>query len=385
MNGNPIVTKIELIEFAWVAENIGLSPFGHQPTYLPGATWRRTRTIMRMHTDDGIVGEVSPVPSLPGSWRGILGESALDRERIYNRLKLAGSEGLGAVDNCLWDIAGKVLGLPAFRLLGGDRARLPTHISTMNGALDGPLSTPESFADYAEEALGMGYGGFKIHPWPGGSIRSHTALVAAVGDRVGGRMDLMMDPFCSYPTFADALKVGWACDDYRYLWLEDPYADNGVSHFGHRKLRELIKTPLLQGEKAKGLEERVNLIIAGATDLVRGDPIEWGLTSTMKLAHAAEGLGLDIEMHGVGPVCRQAMAACRNSNYYELSWVHPDLPAPHPPIFAEYDDTIWAVSKDDGCVPTPLLPGLGVRYDWDWINAHLESRRVVADIADGVH
>ena len=53
-------------------------------------------------------------------------------------------------------------------------------------------------------------------------------------------MDLMLDPACEYNTFGDALKVGRACDEARYRWLEDPYKDGGLSAVGHRKLRQLI-------------------------------------------------------------------------------------------------------------------------------------------------
>ena len=49
-------------------------------------------------------------------------------------------------------------------------------------------------------------------------------------------MDLMLDPICSRQTWADALKLGWACDEEKFLWVEDLYRDGGVSAHGHRKL-----------------------------------------------------------------------------------------------------------------------------------------------------
>ena len=47
-------------------------------------------------------------------------------------------------------------------------------------------------------------------------------------------MDLMLDPACEYNTWSDALKVGLACDEARFMWLEDPYKDGGTSAFGSR-------------------------------------------------------------------------------------------------------------------------------------------------------
>lgn len=57
--------------------------------------------------------------------------------------------------------------------------------------------------------------------------------VRAVSERVGDKMDLMLDPACEYETFADALKVGRALDEHEFLWYEDPYRDGGVSQHAH--------------------------------------------------------------------------------------------------------------------------------------------------------
>ena len=82
-------------------------------------------------------------------------------------------------------------------------------------------------------------------------------------------MDLMIDPACEYEIWADALKVGRACDEVGYFWLEEPYQDGGVLIFGHKKLRELIETPLLQTEHIFGLEQYVDFLVNGGTDFVR--------------------------------------------------------------------------------------------------------------------
>ena len=68
----------------------------------------------------------------------------------------------------------------------------------------------------------------------------------------------MLDPACELRTFADALYVGRACDEAGYFWFEDPYRDSGVSAFGHRKLREMLKTPILQTEHIRGVEPKAD-------------------------------------------------------------------------------------------------------------------------------
>src|SRR5260370_25257546 len=90
----------------------------------------------------------------------------------------------------------------------------------------------------------MGYAAFKIHGWGNGPIQREVATVLATRRAVGDGMDLMLDPACEYNTWSDTLKVGWACDEARYLWLQDPYKDGGTSAFGHPKLRQIIKTPI---------------------------------------------------------------------------------------------------------------------------------------------
>ena len=74
----------------------------------------------------------------------------------------------------------------------------------------------------------MGYPAFKIHGWTADTpLQQQVEVVRTVGRRVGGKMILTIDPACELMTFGDALQVGWACDEYRYLWWEDPFEDKG--------------------------------------------------------------------------------------------------------------------------------------------------------------
>lgn len=181
-------------------------------------------------------------------------------------------------------------------------------------------------------------------------------------------MDLMLDPACELETFGEALKVGQACDEQEFFWYEDPFMDAGLSQHAHGKLRELIDTPILQTEHVRGLKSHVDFIANSATDFVRADPeYDAGITGAMKIARAGEGFGLDVEFHAPGPAHRHCLAATRNSNYYELSLVHPDCEAPQPPVYeGSYADALDAID-DDGTVGVPDGPGLGVSYDWEYI------------------
>ena len=130
----------------------------------------------------------------------------------------------------------------------------------------------------------------------------------------------------------------------------------------------VIRTPLLQLEHVRGLEAHVDFLVSGGTDFVRADPdYDGGVTGVMKIAHAAEGFGLDVELHGADPIRRQLMTSIPNTNYYELGLVHPKVGSQSAPVYlGDYRDELDAVDER-GCVFAPGGPGSGVEYDWDYI------------------
>ena len=72
------------------------------------------------------------------------------------------------------------------------------------------------------------------------------------------------------------------------------------------------------------------------------------------------------------------MSAVRNTNYYELGLVHPNVRTTKAPIWVNYSDDLNAVDEN-GCVFAPTGHGIGVPLDWDWINAHKTGTRVLAE------
>ncbi len=376
----PRITKIAVYEYKYTLNDLGMDDSGFNLVYVPGNTISRKGHIIRIFSDVGVVGEfaggeAADYAALPAFAHYLIGKNALERERIYIDVKRAQRKvarlGFGPVDVALWDLAGKYHSTPIYKLLGGYKESLPCYASTYHGDTHGGLSSPQAYADFAQQCLEIGYPAFKIHGWWNSPMSQEIAAVHEVREQVGAKMDLMLDPGCEYTTFGDALKVGWACDDARYFWYEDPCRDGGISQFAHRKLRQLIKTPLLMTEYVRSLEPHIDFVLADATDFVRGDPRYDGITGVMKLAHACEALGIDIELHGPGPAQRQCMAAIRNTNYYEMALVHPKAPCSYDvPIYGDgYKDALNAIDVN-GHVPVPHGPGLGVAIDWDWVSRH---------------
>jgi L-alanine-DL-glutamate epimerase-like enolase superfamily enzyme len=92
-----------------------------------------------------------------------------------------------------------------------------------------------------------------------------------------------------------------------------------------------------------------------------------GITGALKIAHFCQGLGMDVQYHACGPAHRAVMAATPNTHFYEMALIGPDMPNAVPPVYlCRYSDQPEAIGAD-GCLPVPDGPGLGVRYDWNFI------------------
>jgi L-alanine-DL-glutamate epimerase-like enolase superfamily enzyme len=377
------INKIEVHVFQFDAPNLG-SAGGSSIGALGckrGAVTRLTKYATVIQTSNGLRGEY--VTHWVGSASALgqtlmlapylMGREAEHREQIYDDLKREARQfdhmGHGPLDIALWDLAGKKYGASISELLGGYRKRLPAYASTYMSDRNGVLSSKEAHAEFALQCRELGYRAYKIHGWNEGDKREEAANVLHVRSAVGDSMELMIDPACQLRTFADALYVGRACDEAKYFWYEDPFRDSGVSAYAHKKLRQMIQTPLLQTEHVRGLEPKADFLIAEGTDFLRADPeYDMGITGCMKIAHMAESFGVDCEVHASGPAHRHCMSAMRNTNYYEVALVGPGTPNAVPPVYkCGYTDMLEGVGKDDGCFPVPDGPGLGVEYDWDFI------------------
>ena len=381
------IDRIEIHEYTYDVPNLHIGPGQHRHLKT-GASSTISNFVVVIRTANGAIGEYA---CSFGGKRAILGQvlmtaplligrDPMQREALYNEMKRYtrqwGFLGVGPLDIALWDLAGRSLGTSVSTLLGGFRSRIPAYVSTQVGGEDGEFSTKEHYADFAEAAYALGFRAFKIHGWAGGEVRREAENVRYLRHRVGDSMTLMLDPSCEIQTFADALYLGRACDDAGYFWYEDPLMDGGVSQHVYRKLRQLLRTPLLLTEHVRGVEPKADWIASEATDFVRADPeLDLGITGTMKIAHLAEAFGLDVELHAVGPAHRHCIGAIRNTNFYELAIVAPGAPNPVPPIFENYSDQLADVGTD-GCYPVPDGAGLGVAINWDLVRARSVTTHV---------
>ena len=345
-----------------------------------------TESITRIITDDGAEGYAI------GGDRAVteavikpllVGENPLDREKIWlwldeitsNRHTLTERQ-FGVIDCALWDLLGRMTGLPVHKLLGGCRDRVKAYASSFDH-----LGGPDAYAAHALACKALGYKAYKIHayvqwnphtwqpaPLTPGFPREDVNVCRAVREAVGDDMALMLDPFGSY-TLEQALWVGRELEKLDFYWLEHPMTETRLE--AYRRLTQELDIAILAPEHLPGgVFTRADWILQGAADMLRIDQNFGGITACHKLANVCQAYGIQCELHGGGWAHTQILAATPESTceYYERGLLHPDrdYDAPPPYLKANCDPL-----DGDGNIIVPQTAGLGMEFNWDYIRDNL--------------
>jgi L-alanine-DL-glutamate epimerase-like enolase superfamily enzyme len=307
----------------------------------------------------------------------LVGQDAFKREKLWCELEhwQRGSAGqltdraLAAVDSALWDLAGRALGQPVYKLLGGYRDSVPAYGSTMCGdETAGGLSSPEDYAAFAVQLVERGYKAIKLHTWmppakfapnPAMDIKACTAVRKAVGPDI----ELMLDGYHEYSR-TDALRIGRALEELNFSWYEEMM--NEQSSASYRWLSEQLRIPILGPEMLSGKHySRADWVVAQASDILRaGVAGTGGISPTMKVAHLAESFGMNCEVHGNGAANLAICGAIRNCRWYERGLLHPFLDYDEVPA---YLNTLADPMDDKGNVALSQRPGIGEDINFDYI------------------
>ena len=344
--------------------------------------------VLSIETDEGITGyDFMSIPGIGPRQTGeqilnfvrprLLNRNPLDIGAIWNELARFGRSidpsVQGYVDVALWDIAGKAAGLPVHRLLGSVRTRVPAYASGWFHA---------AITDYVDEALAfgeMGLKAYKIHPPSFGrafgreveSMDMDLAICRAVREAVGESAPLFLDPVIGY-SYEDAIRIGRAIQDLNFVWYEDPLPSYDLH--GYIRLKSHLHIPILATETlVGGLHALAPWITSGATDYLRGDVVlKGGITGLMKIAHLAEGFGMNCEIHDAynslnNVASLHVAAAVNNCHWFEILIIDP--PGKHTFNHLNMCLADQFVIQPDGHVVVPEAPGLGVEIDWDRLRA----------------
>jgi D-galactarolactone cycloisomerase len=344
-------------------------------TYFVRPPWRSLYShgyetlLVRLETDDGQVGwgeALAPVapevpravidrllaprligadPSAPGPVSARL--AGLMRERGH----LVGhqADALAACDIALWDLAGKIAGLPIAQLVGGAfRSAVPVYVSGLSRPTD------EERARLAADWVRQGFGRIKLALGNGveQDLATFDAIAAAAPDLAIG-----VDAHWAY-TLPEAERLGLELDRRRAWFLEAPLAPEDVR--GHRSLAGRIVTPVAVGEALRNRFEFADWLGRRALDLCQPDVARTGITEALEVASLAAAAHLRVAPHhsvGLGVALAaglQFAAAIENLEVFEFQ-----------PTTLPHANRILAdpVQLDGSSFRLPDGPGLGIAVD----------------------
>ena len=357
-------------------------------------------TLVRVYTDAGVVGTGEAywgagVPELIDRMTPFLhGENPLDVDRLYEHLiqKMSGEgsvEGvtvtaIAGIETALHDLAGKLLEVPAYQLLGGkyrDAVRIYCDCHTADEA------DPRACADEAERVVEeLGYDALKFdldvpsghekdranrHLRPA-EVRHKVDIVEAVTDRVGEAADVAFDCHWSF-SGGSAKRLAAALEAYDVWWLEDPVPPENLEV--QAEVTRSTLTPIAAGENRYRVTEHRRLLEDQAVDIVAPDmPKVGGMRETRKIADVANQYYVPVALHNVAsPVGTVAgahvAAAIPNAlaleyHSYQLGW---------------WEELVEEDVIADGRIEIPEEPGLGVTLDLDVVAEHTVEGEDVFD------
>ena len=327
--------------------------------------------IVKVYDEDGRVGVGEcyglPAPQVTATIVAnilaplVVGEDAMASTALWQRMFDAQAPGgrtrgfyleaIAGLDMALWDLRGKVHGLPVHRLMGGPvRTSIPCYAS--------PVPLHDDVTESAQHALDYVAQGFRaLKVKIGRGARVDRAHLSAVRDAVGEDIEILTDANCAY-RLDEATRVGYVLRDLGIGWFEEPLPVDDLA--GLAELRRRTGLTMVNGETQFSSYDLRDTLTAGAIDVYMPNLARCGgLTEAQRIAALAAAFHVDIAPHGVGSVVSvsaalQLMASVPNVRTYEYN----RLPNPLRDRLA-----LTFPRFADGALEVPDLPGLGVELD----------------------
>ncbi|MXU64882.1 mandelate racemase/muconate lactonizing enzyme family protein [Oceanomicrobium pacificus] len=342
----------------------------------------RNWLFVEITTDEGLtgVGECSGWPrvvqtAVQDLAHVLIGQDPAHVDRIWNQLYramlghgLTGTVGAGAltgIEMALWDIKGKALGAPVWQLLGGAiRDRIPVY---------GHASDETR----AKALIDLGYKTIKT-PFTGIVDLDRVGMLR---DVIGPDIDLAVDAHGpSWMTAQDAILVGRELEQLDLLFFEDPVPPENLDMLA--RVRDAVSVPLAAGERVGTIYGLRPYIERDLVDVIQPDTGRaGGITQMRKIAAMAEPHGIMLAPHSgsLGPVAEFAALHVMATvpNILQLERMEFDWPG-------RYEVVTPVLQVEDGCLPIPTAPGLGVELIKEEIAKYPSSRNISdAPVDDG--
>ena len=335
--------------------------------------------IVKVSTDAGItgIGEVDSAPlAVKGAIEGpyshsvtcglrelVLGEDPFETERLWYKMyrnnTYGGRRGVGfhaisGIDLALWDIKGKALGQPIWKLLGGGFHKKIRPYASM---LWGP--TPAKTRELAERFRDRGFTAVKFGWEPmGEDEKTDIALVREARKGLGDDIDLLIDAGLAWDA-KTAIRRARAFAEYDVFWIEEPLLPDDYE--GYRKLAEATDIRIAAGEEESNRSSFIELMDRGRVDIIQVDLARvGGFTEAMKVASLAVDRGIPVVNHGFTTYINVA-AALHFLNSIPNSFIL-EFVAEEETTLRDYVTKQKIVARD-GYLDIPTEPGLGVELD----------------------
>ena len=293
------------------------------------------------------------------------------RQHFWHGHGIVRSTAIAGIDIALWDIVGKVAGLPCSKLWGGPvRDSIRTYCHLGGGKLEDFYETSveeaNRFADLAQAAVADGFTAFKSMAVPPSMpltglkpIRAAEACVAAMRDAVGEEIDIMVDCHAR-PSPAMGLQIAKALEPYGLYFLEEPCWPENLE--GLAAINAGVTTPIATGERLTHLAAFRDLFACNGCAVVQFDLTHCcGFTEARRIAGLADAYRLSLAPHNPqGPVSTAASLEFGFSqpNYVICETVHGDVP-----WRADVVDEGYTVEPAGRIVRPNSRPGLGIEIN----------------------
>ncbi|MFV1965626.1 MAG: enolase C-terminal domain-like protein [Pirellulaceae bacterium] len=307
------------------------------------------------------------------------------RQHFWHSHGMVRSTALSGIDLALWDIAGKVVGLPCSRLWGGPvRDHIRTYCHLGGGRLEDFYETATEdarrFADLAQQAVAEGFSAFKSMAVPPTMpveglkpIRTAVAAVQAMRDAVGEEIDIMVDCHAR-PSPAMGLKFGQALEPFDLYFFEGPCWPECVE--GLAMINTALTTPVATGERITELTAFRDLFARRGCEICQLDITHCGgFTAARRVAALADAYRIALAPHNPqGPVSTAASLEFGFSQpgYIICETVHGDVPWRNDVVSEGFE-----VDPQGRLVRPNTMPGLGIEIDIAEVKKHPFEQEIV--------
>ncbi len=312
-------------------------------------------TQLELYTDSGIVGRSLPKSRelIEGLFHRVKGENPFYVERIWDRMyrdnrkpvaKGSYIEALGSVDIAVWDIIGKALSMPVYKVLGAHTDKLRVY------AAGGYYRDDKTTADLVAEMEGYVDEGFRAVKMKIGGEPMHVDAerVRAVREAIGPRIDLLLDANNKWLAY-DAIRFGRMVEKYEPFWFEEPVVADDFE--GCAEVKHALDIPIVAGENEFTRWGTRDLIEHRSADILNLDTVmAGGITEHRKISALASAYHIPVAPHGSPHMASHLLASTPNALIMET----------YPGVQSQYNPALPLYPVKDGYITMPQTPGIGI-------------------------